>query len=77
MPFIVLYVYLLMNILILRRRRHQCGIFPDQLDRALANTYTYDSFGKLTASSGTITKPFQYTSREFDSETGLLNYRAR
>jgi RHS repeat-associated protein len=44
---------------------------------ALTNTYTYDSFGKLTASSGTIANPFQYTSREFDPETGLLNYRAR
>jgi RHS repeat-associated protein len=36
-----------------------------------------DSFGKLTASSGTLTNPIQYTSREFDPETGLLNYRAR
>ena len=44
---------------------------------ALANTYSYDCFGKLTASTGTITNPFQYTSREFDLETGLLNYRAR
>jgi RHS repeat-associated protein len=43
----------------------------------LANTYTYDSFGKLTASSGTLANPFQYTSRELDPETGLLNYRAR
>src|SRR5882762_9234439 len=44
---------------------------------ALANTYTYDSFGKLTASTGTITNPFQYTGREFDSETGIYYYRAR
>jgi len=44
---------------------------------ALANTYAYDSFGKLTASSGTLTNPFQYTAREFDSETGLEFYRAR
>ena len=44
---------------------------------ALANTYTYDSFGKLTASTGTITNPFQYTAREFDSETSLYEYRAR
>jgi len=44
---------------------------------ALANTYTYDSFGKLTNSSGTITNPFQYTGRELDSETGLYYYRAR
>src|SRR5580658_1131701 len=35
---------------------------------ALANTYTYDSFGKLTASSGTVTNPIQYAGREFDKE---------
>jgi RHS repeat-associated protein len=44
---------------------------------ALANTYTYDSFGKLTASTGTITNPYRYTGREFDPETGLDYYRAR
>ena len=44
---------------------------------AAAETYTYDSFGKLTASSGSLTNPFQYTGRELDSETGLYNYRAR
>ena len=44
---------------------------------ALANTYTYDSFGKLTASTGTIVNPFQYTARDYDSETGLRYYRAR
>jgi len=44
---------------------------------ALANTYSYDSFGKLTASTGTLTNPFQYTGREFDSETGIYEYRAR
>ncbi len=44
---------------------------------ALANTYTYDSFGNLTASTGTLTNPFRYTGREFDSETGLYFYRAR
>jgi len=44
---------------------------------ALANTYTYDSFGKLTASTGTLTNPFQYAGREFDPEIGIYNYRAR
>jgi len=44
---------------------------------ALANTYTYDSFGKLIASTGTFTNFLQYTSREFDSESGLYSYRAR
>jgi RHS repeat-associated protein len=44
---------------------------------ALAKSYTYDAFGTLTASTGTLTNPFQFTSREFDSETGLNFYRAR
>ena len=44
---------------------------------ALANTYTYDSYGKLLASSGTLANPFQYTGRESDAETGIYYYRAR
>jgi RHS repeat-associated protein len=44
---------------------------------AVAKTYTFDSFGKLTASTGALTNPFEYTGREFDSETGLLFNRAR
>jgi len=44
---------------------------------ALADTYSYDSFGNLTASTGTISNPFRYTGREFDSETGIYYYRAR
>jgi RHS repeat-associated protein len=44
---------------------------------ALAGTYTYDSYGKATASTGTPTNPLQYTAREFDSETSLLFNRAR
>jgi len=44
---------------------------------SLANTYTYDSFGRLTTSTGTLTNPFQYTGREFDLETGIYEYRAR
>jgi RHS repeat-associated protein len=44
---------------------------------ALAQTYTFDSFGKQTASSGSVVNPFQYTGRELDSETGLYYYRAR
>jgi RHS repeat-associated protein len=42
-----------------------------------AQTYTFDSFGTLTASSGSITNPFRNTGREFDSETGLYYFRAR
>jgi RHS repeat-associated protein len=44
---------------------------------ALSNTYTYDGFGKLIASTGTLTNPFRYTAREADSETSLYYYRAR
>ncbi len=44
---------------------------------ALAQTYTFDSFGKLTNSSGSLTNPFQYNARPFDVETNLYFYRAR
>jgi RHS repeat-associated protein len=44
---------------------------------AISNTYTYDSFGNLTASTGSITNPFRYTAREWDAETGIYFYRAR
>ena len=44
---------------------------------ALANTYSYDSFGKLIASTGTLANPFQYTGRELGTETGLYYDRAR
>ena len=44
---------------------------------ALAQTYTFDSFGNQTASSGSLTNSFRYTSRDFDPETNLYYYRAR
>jgi RHS repeat-associated protein len=44
---------------------------------SLAQTYGYDSFGKQTSPSGSLTNPFQYTAREFDSETMLYYMRAR
>lgn len=44
---------------------------------ALAQTYAFDSFGKQTASSSSLTNPFQFTGREFDSETSLYFLRAR
>lgn len=44
---------------------------------AVAASYTYDSFGNQTASTGSIANPYQYTGRELDSETGLYYYRAR
>jgi RHS repeat-associated protein len=39
--------------------------------------YTYDAFGNITTSAGSITNPFRYTGREWDSETSLYYYRAR
>jgi len=44
---------------------------------ALAATYTYDSFGDTTNSTGSATNWFRYTGREFDSTGGLYYYRAR
>ncbi len=44
---------------------------------ALAQTYTFDSFGNTTASTGSITNSFRYTGRELDSETMLYFMRAR
>jgi RHS repeat-associated protein len=44
---------------------------------AVAATYSYDSFGFMTASTGSATNWFRYTARQFDSDTGLYYYRAR
>ncbi len=44
---------------------------------SITETYGYDSFGKQTSSSGSLTNPFQYTARELDAETNLYYYRAR
>jgi RHS repeat-associated protein len=43
----------------------------------LAQTYTYDSFGNTTNSSGSLTNFFRYVARDFDTETNLYYYRAR
>jgi uncharacterized protein RhaS with RHS repeats len=43
----------------------------------VAASYTYDSFGNMTASTGSTTNPLRYPAREFDSETNLYYYRAR
>jgi RHS repeat-associated protein len=44
---------------------------------ALAQTYTYDSWGNQTASSGSLTNFFRYTGRKLDTETNLYYNRAR
>src|SRR5205085_711891 len=43
----------------------------------IAATYSYDSFGKVLSSTGSIINPLRYTARELDSETGVYYYRAR
>jgi YD repeat-containing protein len=42
-----------------------------------ARTYSYDSFGKISAQTGTLDQPFTFTGREYDPETGFYYYRAR
>jgi RHS repeat-associated protein len=44
---------------------------------AVANSYTYDSFGNLVSSSGSLVNSFRYTAREFDTETNLQFSRRR
>jgi RHS repeat-associated protein len=43
----------------------------------ITGTYSYDSLGNLSASTGTVTNPHRYTGREFDAEAGIYEYRAR
>jgi RHS repeat-associated protein len=43
----------------------------------LAETYTYDSVGNTTVSSGSLVNPFRFTGRDFDTETNLQFSRAR
>ena len=40
----------------------------------VSQTYSYDSFGNTTNSSGSLTNFFRYTGREFDTETDLYYY---
>ena len=44
---------------------------------SVAQSYTYDSFGNIVNSTGSLTNFFRYTAREFDTETNLYFYRAR
>lgn len=44
---------------------------------AVAESYTYDSYGKLLAGGTTVVNPFRYTGREWDGDSGLYYYRAR
>jgi RHS repeat-associated protein len=42
-----------------------------------AQNYTYDSFGNIIATTGSLVNSFRYTGREWDTETNLYYYRAR
>ncbi|MEK7449365.1 MAG: RHS repeat-associated core domain-containing protein, partial [Planctomycetota bacterium] len=44
---------------------------------AVAQSYIYNSFGKIVKQTGTLVNPYTYTGREYDSESGLYYYRAR
>jgi RHS repeat-associated protein len=44
---------------------------------APAATYTYDSYGKLIASTGSVTNPFGFAGQYTDSESGFQYLRAR
>jgi RHS repeat-associated protein len=44
---------------------------------SVSQTYTYDSFGNMTALTGALTNPFRFTGREFDTETSLQFSRHR
>jgi RHS repeat-associated protein len=43
---------------------------------AVVNNYAYGSFGQQTSTSS-VTNPFSFTGREYDSKSGLYYYRAR
>ena len=44
---------------------------------ATTKSYSYDAYGNILESPGTVEQPYTYTGREFDSESGLYYYRAR
>ena len=60
---------------------HQDGLgtVTDLTDSAgaTAKSYSYDAYGKVFDQAGTVEQPYTYTGREFDSESGLMYYRAR
>jgi hypothetical protein len=44
---------------------------------ATAKSYSYDAYGNILESPGTVEQPYTYTGREFDAERGSTYYRAR
>jgi RHS repeat-associated protein len=43
----------------------------------IAGTYAYDTYGQITAHTGSASTPLQYTGQYTDSETGFVYLRAR
>jgi RHS repeat-associated protein len=43
----------------------------------LANTYAYEPFGKIRATTGSVANPWRFTGAYFDSETRLSKMGAR
>src|SRR5437773_1396068 len=43
----------------------------------IANSYSYDPFGVLESSTGSVLNSLRFAGREYDSETGLYYFRAR
>ncbi len=60
---------------------HQDGLgsVTDLTDSAGATvkSYSYDAYGNILESPGTLEQSYTYTGREFDSESGRYYYRAR
>ena len=44
---------------------------------ATAAQYKYDDFGKLVAESATLNQPFQFSTKRYDPDTGLVYYGYR
>ena len=60
---------------------HQDGLgsVTDLTDSAgaTAKSYSYDAYGTILESPGSVEQPYTYTGREFDAESGFYYYRAR
>lgn len=45
--------------------------------QAVVASYAYDPFGQLMSKSGTLDQPYMFSTKEYDSRTGLNNYGYR
>lgn len=44
---------------------------------SVANTYTYDAYGNILSSSGSVTNPYRFSTKEYSSTSGLIYFGAR